>query len=43
VPLRWRPAPPPPAFLRAGAVYEKGCDIGERQLQEFYSRRGWAN
>ncbi len=42
-PLRWRPATPPPAFLRAGAVYEKGCDIGERQVQEFYSRRGWAN
>jgi len=42
-PSRWRPASPPPAFLRAGAVYDKGCDIGERQLQEFYSRRGWAN
>jgi hypothetical protein len=25
------------------AVYEKGCDIGERQLREFYLRRGWAN
>ena len=42
-PLRWRMAAPLPAFLRAGAVYDKGCDIGERQLQEFYSRRGWAN
>lgn len=26
-----------------GAVYEKGCDIGERQVQEFYRRRGWGN
>lgn len=44
VPLRLRAAVPPPAFVRAaGYVYEKGCDIGERQLQEYYSRRGWAN
>ncbi len=42
-PLRWRMAGPLPAFVRAGAVYDKGCDIGERQLQEFYNRRGWAN
>ncbi len=43
-PPRWRGAAPPPAFVRvAGYVYDKGCDIGERQLQEFYSRRGWAN
>ena len=37
---------PKPRVFRAagtGAVYEKGCDIGERQVQEFYRRRGWGN
>ncbi len=33
----------PVRFLQAAAVYERGCDIGERQLREFYLRRGWAN
>lgn len=42
-PLRWRAAAPPPRLLRAGAVYEPGCDIGERQLNDFYRRRGWGN
>lgn len=40
---RWRAVALPPRFIKAGAVYEKGCDIGERQLEEFYSRRGWNN
>ena len=30
-----------PRRAGTGAVYEKGCDIGERQVQEFYRRRGW--
>lgn len=37
---------PPARVFRAagtGAVYEKGCDIGERQVQEFFRRRGWGN
>jgi len=41
--LRWRSAALPARFLPIGAVYEPGCDIGERQLREFYLRRGWAN
>ena len=41
---RWRAVTILPRFIpTAGAVYEKGCDIGERQLEEFYSRRGWNN
>jgi hypothetical protein len=43
LPARWRGAEPPLRPIRAGAVYEPGCDIGERQLNEFYRRRGWGN
>lgn len=45
-PRRHYVGPPKPRLFRAagtGAVYEKGCDIGERQVQEFYRRRGWGN
>jgi hypothetical protein len=43
-PARWPPsAPLPRGIIRAGVVYEPGCDIGERQLNEFYRRRGWGN
>ena len=42
-PLRWRPATPLTRLIRAGAAYEQGCDIGERQLGDFYRRRGWGN
>jgi hypothetical protein len=42
-PARWRAAAPALRPIRAGAVYEPGCDIGERQLNEFYRRRGWGN
>jgi hypothetical protein len=43
LPARWRPATPPIRPIRAGAIYEQGCDIGERQLNDFYRRRGWGN
>lgn len=43
LPVRWRPATPPDRTIRAHAVYEPGCDIGERQLSDFYRRRGWGN
>lgn len=32
-----------PRLVRAGGTYDKGCDVGERQLNDFYRRRGWGN
>lgn len=43
VPPRFPAGIMPVRYLQAAAVYERGCDIGERQLREFYLRRGWAN
>jgi len=41
--LRRPLAAPRPRAARIAADYAPGCDIGERQLNEFYRRRGWGN